>query len=303
MNRIDDIPQEIAEAARKVTQFFAEKNMHNWVIDGCVSRSADDPAILDHIPAVKALREDNAKAWGLARSTSQLSIDERKLQARINELESQLAELRQGVEAVGEVVRDKEWHEDCWYYNGKHVLKPLIGLLSLPEGTKLYTRPQPAIPPGCAVVPDEMKGHQMCDTQHTISRLQSFLDRVINNSESGVHHPELYESDGDILREAITKLRHYDRSAMLASATAIQPQAASTPVAEKDAKDSPRLDFITTFGLPWSVQWEKRGANPVRFRMLYDGEPWGKWHPTARAAIDAATLATPADGKEGSDGH
>lgn len=58
-----------------------------------------------------------------------------------------------------------------------------------------------------------------------------------------------------------------------------------------DAADTARLDFITTFGVPWSVQWMKKGDKPVRFRMVDDGDPWGQWHPTARAAIDVAMMA------------
>lgn len=55
-----------------------------------------------------------------------------------------------------------------------------------------------------------------------------------------------------------------------------------------EAKDTQRLDFITEFGSTWHVQWERRPNKPARFRMINDGEPFGKWHPTARAAIDAA---------------
>lgn len=50
------------------------------------------------------------------------------------------------------------------------------------------------------------------DTKDTISKLQSFLDRVIHHSETGIIHPELYEADCDTLRMAIFKLRHADRA-------------------------------------------------------------------------------------------
>jgi hypothetical protein len=63
------------------------------------------------------------------------------------------------------------------------------------------------------------------------------------------------------------------------------------PAATVLSDDTRRLDFITTFGEPWMVQWEKRGNKPIRYRMLDDGEPWGTWHATARQAIDAALLA------------
>lgn len=55
------------------------------------------------------------------------------------------------------------------------------------------------------------------DIQSVVSGLQSFLDRVIHHSETGVIHPELYESDCDTLRSAITHLRHLDRARHLSS--------------------------------------------------------------------------------------
>jgi hypothetical protein len=50
--------------------------------------------------------------------------------------------------------------------------------------------------------------------------------------------------------------------------------------------DTQRLDFIT--GTSWSVYWMQSGGKPKRYRMRDDGESWGQWHSTPRAAIDAA---------------
>lgn len=57
------------------------------------------------------------------------------------------------------------------------------------------------------------------------------------------------------------------------------------------AKDTQRLDFICQFGQAWSVAWSKKGKGPVTYRMIEDGEFWGKKYPTAREAIDAAISA------------
>ena len=47
--------------------------------------------------------------------------------------------------------------------------------------------------------------------------------------------------------------------------------------------------------LHWAVTYEPRRTTwPMRYRMLNDGEPWGQWHSTPGAAIDAAMLAYPA---------
>lgn len=72
---------------------------------------------------------------------------------------------------------------------------------------------------------------------------------------------------------------------LLVSAAVATPE--KKPIQQDDTR---RLDFITTFGEPWMVQWEKRGSKPIRYRMLEDAEPYGKWHATARQAIDAAML-------------
>lgn len=53
-------------------------------------------------------------------------------------------------------------------------------------------------------------------------------------------------------------------------------------------RDKKRLDFLTEFGATWSVQWQRHGSKTVRYRMVNDGEAWGKWYSTPRAAIDAA---------------
>ena len=58
--------------------------------------------------------------------------------------------------------------------------------------------------------------------------------------------------------------------------------------ANQDARDGERLDFITGLSDPWHVQARKKHGEPIKYRMINDGEPWGKWHNTARAAIDAA---------------
>ena len=55
-----------------------------------------------------------------------------------------------------------------------------------------------------------------------------------------------------------------------------------------DAKDAERLDFITKAESTWHVQWSKRNGGPARYRMIDDGDPWGKWYDSARAAIDDA---------------
>ena len=84
----------------------------------------------------------------------------------------------------------------------------------------------------------------------------------------------------------------YDPAALTAAGFAsVEDLLAAWQGAQKDAA---RLDFITTFGKPWMVQWSQTGSKPIRFRMLEDGEPWGQWHPTARQAIDAAIAAAPA---------
>lgn len=130
MTSYDDIPQDVAEAARKVTQFFAEQNMHNWVIDGCVSRSADDHATLDHIPAVKALREENERLKvGVAHLQDELegkvgySIElpdgcmhecGEKVAKAYADLESQLAALQAGEP----VVWCREWPTFTHYSGG-----------------------------------------------------------------------------------------------------------------------------------------------------------------------------------------
>lgn len=49
------------------------------------------------------------------------------------------------------------------------------------------------------------------DIRENISRLQSFLDRVIQHSSNGTIHPELYESDCDTLRESIQRLKEFRR--------------------------------------------------------------------------------------------
>lgn len=59
-----------------------------------------------------------------------------------------------------------------------------------------------------------------------ISGLQSFLDRLIKHSETGVIHPELYEADADTLRHAISEIRRYDR---MNKRNATRPQPAIPP--------------------------------------------------------------------------
>lgn len=106
--------------------------------------------LCERFPAVKALREDNAKAWGMARSTSQLSIEERKLQARIKELESQLAELRQGGEAMIQELRDLQSRihfDPLPRFNVPDEIDRIIDNFRADADF-----PQPAIPPGYAVV-------------------------------------------------------------------------------------------------------------------------------------------------------
>lgn len=49
--------------------------------------------------------------------------------------------------------------------------------------------------------------------------------------------------------------------------------------------DADRLDFITEG--TWHVQWEIK-HKVKRYRMIEDGDRWGQWHKSARAAIDAA---------------
>lgn len=56
----------------------------------------------------------------------------------------------------------------------------------------------------------------------------------------------------------------------------------------EEAKDAARLDFITGLYNPWRVDVRKNHNEPIKYRMINDGEPWGKWHLSARAAIDAA---------------
>lgn len=53
--------------------------------------------------------------------------------------------------------------------------------------------------------------------------------------------------------------------------------------------DAKRLEFVTEGS--WYVQWEIRPGKPKRYRMVEDGDAWGKWYLSAREAIDAAMLA------------
>ncbi len=106
-----------------------------------------DPAILDHIPAVKALREENARLQMAEHALQQAIYDDsNEYLSRITALESQLAELRQGGEAVATV---ESWTNGSHWRNYK-----LTWHKEVEAGTKLYTRPQPAIPPGHVQVPD-----------------------------------------------------------------------------------------------------------------------------------------------------
>ena len=56
------------------------------------------------------------------------------------------------------------------------------------------------------------------------------------------------------------------------------------------SQETKRLDFITG-NHAWFCQYMKNGDKPARYRMMDDGEPCGKWHSTAREAIDAALTA------------
>lgn len=120
-----------------------------------------DPAILAHIPAYAALREENERLTDRIVSMETLHLRTATTLAitgispkdkRIADLESQLAALQGGSsEAVAEIVP----YLNC--IGGANMGFKTIKLLAdLPAGTKLYTHAQPAIPPGYALVPTTM---------------------------------------------------------------------------------------------------------------------------------------------------
>lgn len=62
-------------------------------------------------------------------------------------------------------------------------------------------------------------------------------------------------------------------------------QEASRPPA--DTQDAERLDWLQA-NRNWSIRWKLRSGTTLVWAMLDDGEAWGHWHPSIRAAIDAA---------------
>lgn len=107
-------------------------------------------------------------------------------------------------------------------------------------------------------------------------------------------HPAKLFDDLDILRLGKQHFPGASDRQILAFGRSLRGIAMTQlPGLEQQAKDAARLDFITTFGKPWMVQWAKKGNGPIRYRMIDDGEPWGKWHSTARDAIDAAMKEQP----------
>lgn len=233
--------------------------------EGNLKHLLSDPAILDHIPAVKALREENDELYD---KVEQLELDEgiwpewaekllkmaRKyngndssddadgvcllaemeqafdmfkegyaiadrqtaaLKERIAALESQLSALQAGGGEVG-YVRTMNPKTGV----GRIQLHyKADGYAEFPVGTKLYTQAPASVQPAIA---------GPCHRE-LISGLQSFLDRVIKHSETGVIHPELYEADADTLRLAIAELRRYDRINKQSPISAIPPGYAVVP--------------------------------------------------------------------------
>lgn len=67
--------------------------------------------------------------------------------------------------------------------------------------------------------------------------------------------------------------------------------AAPAPAESKDAQETQRLNLLIELGSTWHVQWEQRHGKAARYRMIDDGEAWGKWYSNPRDAIDAAIAA------------
>ena len=88
--------------------------------------------------------------------------------------------------------------------------------------------------------------------------------------------PLWVEEDGEYLLSSV-QLRFEAYQAAVAS-----------PEVQALRKDAERLDFLTKPESSWFVQWGKRSGKPVRFRMIDDGDVFGKWNDTARQAINAA---------------
>lgn len=203
---------------------------------------------------VRALREDSAKAWAAVRSSNQVSIDERKLQARINELESQIAELRQGGEVVAyvradEVILAKHWR----------------GGPAGPDGWEpLYTRPQPAIPPGYVVVP-------LIPTRA--------MEDVVNQDE-------WQWEDLLAAAEAITEEQYNE---ITAQSVLVAEKWQPIETAPKDDDGTEFLGFDGNVVDKTWVGWEEDG------KPVYVHADYTRWKPTHWMPLPA----TPADSKEG----
>lgn len=203
---------------------------------------------------------------------------------KIEALESQLAELRQGGEAV------------AWQYKdtGAIVLDGAIEECRKQSDTwrPLFTRPQPAIPPGYAVVPinpgDSMR--------------YAGAEALENTT---------YETDFAKVLDV------WD--AMLASAPAIQPQAAaSVPVAEQDwlpIETAPRdgTEIIALDAYSYRNDPKRRMHFVLRSVFFNDEGGWEisedgeildedaltHWLPRSALPASPVAFATPADSKEG----
>ena len=102
MNQQSNSVEKEVESLEAIVLRNREFGPLSWL---AVGKLITDPAILDHIPAVKALREENERLnLALMRANNvKIENSEASLMYRIADLESQLAELRQGGEPVGYV--------------------------------------------------------------------------------------------------------------------------------------------------------------------------------------------------------
>ena len=56
-----------------------------------------------------------------------------------------------------------------------------------------------------------------------------------------------------------------------------------------DITDSDRVNFLSN--TIWLFDYRKNHNEPVKYRMIKQRQPWGKWHLTLRGAVDAAILS------------